>query len=132
MATEVKAANAVSQVQKMMSSRNIVEVAITNGAARALEPALVEACIEYKRLTQADAAAAYSTMQEAIKNATICHLDQDELNTAMVMTRTRFIVSGESEVFDRRKYSVNLSPAVACACALYRWGMVAAPMPVLL
>lgn len=132
MATEVKAANAVSQVQKMMSSRNIVEVAITGGAARALEPALVEACIEYKRLTQADAAAAYSTMQEAIKNATICHLDQDELNTAMVMTRTRFIVSGESEVFDRRKYSVNLSPAVACACALYRWGMVAAPMPVLL
>lgn len=132
MATEVKAANAVSQVQKMMSSRNIVEVAITGGAARALEPALVEACVEYKRLTQSDAAAAYSTMQEAIKNATICHLDQDELNTAMVMTRTRFIVSGESEVFDRRKYSVNLSPAVACACALYRWGMVAAPMPVLL
>lgn len=51
---------------------------------------------------------------------------------AMLMTRTRFITSGESEVFDRKNYSVNLSPAVACACALYRWGMKATPMPVLL
>ena len=40
-----------------------------------------------------------------------------ELTTALLMTRTRFITSGESEVFDRRNYSANLSPAVACACA---------------
>lgn len=132
MATEVKARDAVAQVQKLIDNRTIVEVAITGGAARSLEPALVEANVEYKRLSQTDMAASYSTMQEAIKNATICHLDQEELNTAMAMTRTRFIVSGESEVFDRRSYSVDVSPAVACACALYRYGMAAAPMPVLL
>ena len=132
MATEVKARDAVSQVQKLIDNRTIVEVSITGGAARSLEPALVEANIEYKRLSQTDMAASYSTMQEAIKNGTICHLDQEELNTAMAMTRTRFIVSGESEVFDRRSYSVDVSPAVACSCALYRYGMAAAPMPVLL
>jgi hypothetical protein len=132
MATEVKARDAVAQVQKLIDNRIIVEVSITSGAARSLEPALVEAAIEYKRLSQTDMAAAYSTMQEAIKDEKIRHLDQEELNTAMAMTRTRFIVSGESEVFDRRKYSVDVSPAVACACALYRYGMSAAPMPMLL
>ena len=50
----------------------------------------------------------------------------------MLMTRTRFVTSGESEVFDRKNYSVNLSPAVACACALFRWGMAAKPLPVLM
>ena len=132
MAAETKAAEAVIKVKKLMNERDIVEVAITSGAARALEPDLVEAAVEYKKLTPSDVGAAYATMQEAIKNETICHLDQDELNTAMLMTKTRFVTSGEVEVFDRRNYSVNLSPAVACACALFRWGMVAAPMPVLL
>lgn len=132
MATETSAASAVSVVQQLISDRDIVEVAITSGAARALEPPLVEAGIEYQRLSQSDVAAAYSTLQEAIKNETICHLDQAELNTAMLMTRTRFITSGESEVFDRRNYSVNLSPAVACASALFRWGLMAKPMPILL
>jgi len=132
MATEVKARDAVAQVQRLIDNRVIVEVSITGGAARSLEPALVEAGVEYKRLAQTDMAAAYSTMQEAIKDGKIRHLDQEELNTAMAMTRTRFIVSGESEVFDRRNYSVDVSPAVACACALYRYGMAAAPMPMLL
>lgn len=132
MAAEATAANVVTKVRKLSGERDIVEVAITSGAARALEPALVEAGVEYQRLTPADVAAAYSCLQEAIKNQTVCHVDQVELNTAMLMTRTRFITSGESEVFDRRNYSVNLSPAVACAGALFRWGMVATPMPVLL
>lgn len=132
MATETTAAEAVSRVRSLIESRDIVEVAITSGAARALEPDLVEASIEYKKLGPSDIGASYVCLQEAIKNKTICHVNQDELNMAMLMTKTRFITSGEVEVFDRRNYSVNLSPAVACACALYRWGMVAAPMPVLL
>ena len=132
MATEAEFATAIPQIQKLLDSRDIVDVSITSGTARALEPALVEAGIEYKRLTQADVAASYSCLQEAIKNETICHVDQPELNSAMLMTRTRFVTSGEVEVFDRKNYSVNLSPAVACACALFRWGLNATPMPVLL
>lgn len=132
MCTEATAATAVARVKKLTEDRDIVDVAITGGAARALEPDLVEAGLEYHRLSPSDTAAAYSTLQEAIKNETVCHADQPELAAALLMTRTRFITSGESEVFDRRNYSANLSPAVACACALYRWGMMAKPMPVLL
>jgi len=122
----------VPRVQALLERRDIVEVAITSGAARAIEPALVDAGIEYVRLTQSDVAAAYSRLQEAIKEEAISHVDQAELNTAMMMTRTRFVTSGESEIFDRKNYSVDLSPAVACACALFRWGMMATPMPVVL
>jgi hypothetical protein len=132
MATEATAATAVKKVQKLIADRDIVDVSITSGAARALEPALVEAGVEYERLSPADVAASYACMQEAIKSESIVHVDQDELNTAMLMTRTRFVTSGEVEVFDRKNYSVNLSPAVACAGALYRWGLKATPMPVLL
>lgn len=132
MAVETTAATAVEKVQQLIRARDIVEVGITGGAARALEPALVEAGLEYQRLSPADIAASYSTMQEAIKNKTVVHAEQTELTIALLMTKTRFITSGESEVFDRRNYSANLSPAVACACALYRWGLNSAPMPVLL
>lgn len=132
MATEASAATVVDKVGKLIGDRDIVDVSITSGAARALEPALVEAAIEYERLAPSDVGAAYSCLQEAIKNGSICHVDQDELNTAMLMTRTRFVTSGEVELFDRKNYSVNLSPAVACACALFRWGLKATPMPVLL
>lgn len=132
MATETTAASAVAKVQQLMEKRDIVDVAITGGAARALEPDLVEAGVDYTRLGPADVAASYSTLQEAIKNETIVHADQPELTTALLLTKTRFITSGESEVFDRRNYSANTSPAVACACALYRWGMMATPMPFLM
>lgn len=132
MAVETTAAAAVTHVQELIRTRDIVEVAITGGAARALEPALVEAGLDYQKLSPAEIAASYSTMQEAIKNETVVHAEQPELTTAMLMTKTRFITSGESEVFDRRNYSANLSPAVACACALFRWGLNARPMPVLL
>lgn len=132
MAMETTAATAVKRVQELVEARDIVEVAITGGAARALEPDLVEAGLEYQKLSPADIAASYSTLQESIKNKTIVHGEQSELTIALLMTKTRFLTSGESEVFDRRNYSANLSPAVACACALFRWGLNAKPMPVLL
>lgn len=132
MAVETTAATAVKRVQELVEARDIVEVAITGGAARALEPDLVEAGLEYQKLSPADIAASYSTLQESIKNKTIVHGEQSELTIALLMTKTRFLTSGESEVFDRRNYSANLSPAVACACALFRWGLNAKPMPVLL
>jgi hypothetical protein len=120
------------RVQKLIDSRDIVDVSITSGAARALEPDLVKAGIKYTKLSTADMAAGYATLQEAIKSGTVCHAGQLELDTAMAMARTRTWLTGEAEVFDRRGYSVDVSPAVAAAGALYRWGLQEAPMPMLL
>ena len=107
----------VPAVEKLLETRDIIDVSITSGAARALEPDLVQAGVEYQKLSPADVGAAYAALQEAIKAGTVCHVDQPELNDALGMARTRFLSTGESETFDRRGYSVDLSPAVAVAAA---------------
>lgn len=123
---------AVPKIQKLLDERDIVDVSITSGGARALEPDLVKAGIDYTKLSTADMAAAYATLQESIKAGTVRHVGQLELDTAMAMTKTRTWLTGEAEVFDRRGYSANVSPAIAAAGALYRWGLQQAPMPVLM
>ena len=122
----------VPRIQKLLDERDIVDVAITSGAARALEPDLVKAGINYTKMSTTDMAASYATLQEAIKVGTIVHVGQLELDNALSMARTRYWMTGEAEVFDRRGYSVDVSPAVAVAGALYRWGLQEAPMPMLL
>jgi metal-dependent amidase/aminoacylase/carboxypeptidase family protein len=123
---------AVPRIQKLLDERDIVDVAITSGAARALEPDLVKAGITYTKMSTTDMAASYATLQEAIKGATVVHVGQLELDNALSMARTRYWMTGEAEVFDRRGYSADVSPAVAVAGALYRWGLQEAPMPMLL
>ena len=122
----------VRKVRKMLDERDIVDVSITSGAARALEPELVKENVQYQKLSTSDLAAAYAALQEAIKAGTVCHVGQPELDTAMTMARTRFWLTGEAEVFDRRGYSADVSPAVAAAGALYRWGVNLTPMPMLM
>lgn len=120
------------RLQKLLNERDIIDIAITSGAARALEPDLVKAGIEYTKMATTDMAAAYAALQEAIKGGTVRHVGQTELDNAMTMARTRYWLTGEAEVFDRRGYSVDVSPAVAVAGALYRWGLQQVPMPVLM
>ena len=122
----------VRKVRKMLDDRDITDVSITSGAARALEPELVKENVQYVKLSTSDLAAAYAALQEAIKAGTVCHVGQPELDTAMTMVRTRFWLTGEAEVFDRRGYTADVSPAVAAAAALYRFGIKQAPMPMLM
>lgn len=120
----------VRKIAELREKRDLVDIAITNGAARALETELTKAAIEYEILTQSEMSAAYGNLQRAIKEGTIAHVDQPELNFAMANAKTRYLQTGEAESFDRREYSVDISPAVAIAGALYRWGLMAQPMPV--
>lgn len=122
----------VKLVEKLLEEKDIIDVSITSGAARALEPDLTQAGIEFSKLSQADTGAAYAALQEAIKAGTVVHVGQPELDDAMLMARTRFMATGEAETFDRRGYSVDLSPAVSVACALYQWGLCEKPMPVIM
>jgi phage terminase large subunit-like protein len=93
---------------------------------------LVDAAIDYETLTQSQMSAAYGNLQRAIKEGIVAHVDQPELNFAMANARSRFLQTGEAEAFDRREYTADTSPAVAAAGALYRWGLQAQPMPVIL
>lgn len=116
-------AGAVAKIVEMNDAGKLDDIAITSGAARALETDLTKAGLEYDTLTQSDMSAAYGNLQKAIKEGTVAHLDQPELNFALINAKSRFLQTGEAQAFDRREYSVDVSPAVAIAGALYRFGM---------
>lgn len=122
----------VAEIAKLRETRNLIEIAITGGAARALETDLVKASIEYETMTQSEMSAAYGNLQRMIKEGTVAHLDQQELNFALANAKSRYLQTGEAESFDRRDYSLDISPAVAAAGALYRWGLTSAPLPLIM
>lgn len=120
------------KILELMEQINVIEVAIfSGGTARILKPDLENENIQYEEITANELAAAYGHLQEKIKRGEVAHVDQAELNLALEMTKTRFVQTGEAESFDRREYTVDVSPAVAAAGAVYRWGLVGR-MPVLL
>lgn len=122
-------AGVAKAIRELYDERYILEIRITPGAARALETKLVDESLEYEILTAAEMAAAFGTLQEAIKNGTVAHVDQPELNFGLINSKSRYLQTGEAESFDRRGYSVDTSPAVAAAGALYRFGLSNTPMP---
>ena len=123
-------------VDKLDTEGDLLAIKITPGAARALETGLTKLGVEYEIMPQSEVNAAFGDFQEAIKAGTVVHLDQPELNFALVNSKSRYLQSGETQSFDRRKdkdSSANddpdTSPAVACACALYVFGILNEPMP---
>lgn len=127
-------AEVVAKIVDLNEKRDLIDIAITPGAARALETTLIDAGIEYEIMTASEVGASFGTFQEAIKNGKLVHLDQGELNFALANTRSRYLQTGESETFDRRQdkvSSLDISPGVAAACALYRFGLNNFPMPYL-
>jgi hypothetical protein len=122
----------VREIAKLNDTQDLIDIAITNGAARALETDLVKVSIQYHTLTQGEMSAAYGNLQRAIKESTVAHIGQNELDFALANAKSRYLQTGEAESFDRREYSVDISPAVATAGALYRWGLQSAPLPLIM
>lgn len=122
----------VTKIAELNEKQSLLDIAITGGAARALETQLTKAGIEYDTLTQNEMSAAYGNLQRAIKDGTVAHVDQPELNFALANAKSRYLQTGEAESFDRRENSLDMSPAVSVAGALYQWGLEQAPMPVIM
>jgi phage terminase large subunit-like protein len=110
------------KVAELAAARKITEVAlVTSGQAKALQPDFVQLGIVFEKLTAQDMGAACAAFQEAVKSRRVAHVGQGELDTALVNARTRY--TGETEVWDRRDQSVDISPLVACSAAFYRWSL---------
>jgi hypothetical protein len=123
----------VKAIREMDAEKDLVDIAITPGAARALEDELTRANFEWHQMTAGEMAAAYGTLKKAIRDSMVAHLDQPELNFALINVKKRFLQTGEAEAFDRREVdgepAPDVSPAVATAAAMYRWGLCDEPMP---
>ena len=116
-----------AKILELLEARDVAEVSLVGAQAKALEPSFVQAGIDFVKLTGGDEGAACAAFQVAVKDATVVHLGQRELDTAVANAQTR--VSGESERWDRRDVKIDDSPLVACSAAFYRWGLQDAPMP---
>lgn len=114
-------AGIAADIIKMSDEGKIDELAITGGAARALETDLVD--LEFDVMKQSEMSAAYANLKKCIEDGSVAHLAQEQLNVAMVNAKSRYLQTGEAQAFDRREYSVDVSPAVAVAAALYRYGL---------
>lgn len=112
----------VAELKK--KSRNVAEVSLIGAQSKALKPDFVKANIEFEELTGAEEGASCAAFQEAVKDGTVVHVGQAELDKAIENAKTR--MSGESERWDRKDVKVDDSPLVACSGALYRWGLLPA------
>ncbi len=128
-------------IASLKDKRDLFDIAITPGAARALETDLVKENVEYEIMPASEVAASYGNLQAAIKSGGVAHVSQPELDVAMKAVKSRFLQTGESQSFDRREVKekgkgmideIDTSPAVAAACALYRFGLNNAPMPLIM
>ncbi len=111
----------VEKVVELRASRNVAEVALVGAQAKALQPDMVQAGLEFEVLTGTEEGAACAAFQEAVKHGTVVHLGQAELDLSVKNARTR--MSGESERWDRKDAKVDDSPLVAVSGAFYRWGV---------
>jgi phage terminase large subunit-like protein len=112
----------VPKLLDLQARSRLVEVALhPGGQAGALIPELTAARVEFESLTNRDMGQATAAFIEAVRRGTVAHVNQSALNTAVANARTRFVQ--ESELWDRRDRSVNISPLVACSAAAYRWGL---------
>lgn len=111
-----------STVVELQAVCDIALVALAGDQARALEPDLVKAGVEFSVLTRTELGASCAAFQVGVKDAKVHHMGQGELNVAVANAKTRF--SGESEQWDRRDPKVDDSPLVACSAAFYEWGLM--------
>lgn len=77
-----------------------------------------------RKLVHGDVARGCATIQHAVLERRIVHLDQPELTDAVAIARTRYV--NEAEVWDRRDMAMEIGPVVGVSTALHRWDLVAA------
>lgn len=112
-----------AKVADLKATRDVAEVGLVmTGQAKSLQPDLVQAGVEFEKLTAQDMGAACGAFQEGVKHKRVAHVGQGELDMALQNARTRR--TGETELWDRREQSVDISPLVACSAAFYRWSLM--------
>ena len=114
-------AQVAAKVAELQASQDIAEVALAGAPPKGLAPELTALGVEFVTLSNTEMGAACAAFQEAVRNATVVHVGQPELDAAVANARTRMV--GESEQWDRRDAKIDDSPLVACSAAFYRWGM---------
>jgi hypothetical protein len=104
-----------------------IEVALTPTAA-IFSADLTKAGVEHKILTPHDLGRACTAWQESVRAGRVAHVGQDVLDDAVRNAITRYV--GDTQHWDRRDRTVDISALVAGSTAAQRWELaMAAPSP---
>lgn len=119
----------VGKVAQLIDEHDIEEVAlITHGQAALLQADFTTAGIEYSKLGAQEVSNSCGHFQAAVVNKTVRHLGQPELDTSVAHAKTRAV--GEHVLWDRSSEpTIDISPLVAAAAAVWRWSLSDAPLP---
>jgi phage terminase large subunit-like protein len=123
MAHSLPMSQVAAKVAELKAAQDLVEVALAGAPPKGLKPQLVELGVEFEQLSNTEMGAACAAFQEAVKDGTVVHVGQPELDSAVAKAHTRMV--GQSE-----QWAEDVEPAlVACSGAFYRWGLQEAPLP---
>lgn len=111
----------IPALEKLILKRDIVEIVLfPGGQAGLLIPELITAGIEYSALSTQEVGQSCAAFQTGVRDGTIEHVGQSELDAAVANAKTKF--SGEAELWFRKDPTIDISPLVAVSTAAFRWG----------
>lgn len=113
-------------VAKLLTLRRrieIVEVALTPNA-QIFKAKLTKYGIEHHLLTNTEIGRGCTAFQEMVRAGTVGHLGQAELDAAVRNARTKFV--GDTQHWDQRDRSIDMTALVATSVAGQRWAVFAA------
>jgi hypothetical protein len=102
----------------------ITEVALTPNAM-IFAPALTAAGIEHHPLTNTEIGRGCTAFQEWVRDGSVVHLGQQELDAAVRNARTRYV--GDTQHWDQRDRAIDNTPLVATSVAAQRWRLSPPP-----
>jgi hypothetical protein len=105
---------------------SVLEVVLTP-SARIFSASMTKADIEHKVLTPTEVGHGCTVFQQMVTDAELEHVGQPTLEVAVRQAVTRFV--GDTQQWDRRKRSVDISPLVAVSVGVQRWATQMAKPP---
>lgn len=124
MCLPVSLSEAASKVFELTQERDIAEVALAGAPPKGLKPALTKLGVEFETPPDTEMlGAACAAFVQAVKDGTVVHVGQAELDGAVSRAATRMV--GQAE-----RWAEDCDPAlIACSGAFYRWGLQESPLP---
>lgn len=114
------------KVTELAAALDLVEVALTPNA-QIFSAKLTAAGVTHHLLTNTEIGRGCTAFQEMVRDTTIAHVGQPELDAAVRNARTRFV--GDTQHWNQRDRRIDMTTLVAASVAAQRWALNDAKAP---
>jgi hypothetical protein len=121
--TAEKAVEIAGRLELVGAKGSVNEVALTPNA-QIFSAALTRAGMQVHLLTNTEIGRGCTALQEWVRQGTVAHVKQPELDAAVRNSRTRYV--GDTQHWDQRDRAIDMTPLVAYSVAVQRWALLTA------